>query len=259
MTIYIDIILLINFIIDLLLLLSVSFLLKRRASITRIIISSSIGSLSTLLLFVIHNNFLLLMYKLLISIIMIIITFKYNNFHYFKDNLIYLYIISIILGGTIYLINNQISSINNGLIFTSNNLKINLFLLIIITPIIIYKYLITTKNYQITYSNYYDIDIYYNDLCIKGTAFLDTGNNLKDPYFKRPIILINKELINEPVKTFLVPYSVVNNQKGLLEVFSPKKIIINNKKCKKTLLGLSDVNINGIKIILNKEVLWLEK
>ena len=255
MTIYIDIILLINFIIDLLLLLSVSFLLKRRASITRIIISSSIGSLSTLLLFVIHNNFFLLIYKLLISIIMIIITFKYNNFHYFKDNLIYLYIISIILGGTIYLINNQISSINNGLIFTSNNLKINLFLLIIITPIIIYKYLITTKNYQITYSNYYDIDIYYNDLCIKGTAFLDTGNNLKDPYFKRPIILINKELINDPVKTFLVPYSVVNNQKGLLEVFSPKKIIINNKKCKKTLLGLSDVNINGIKIILNKEVL----
>lgn len=259
MTIYIDIILIINFIIDLLLLLSVSFLLKRRASITRIIISSSIGSLSTLLLFVIHNNFLLLIYKLLTSIIMIIITFKYNNFHYFKDNLIYLYIISIVLGGTIYLINNQISSINNGLIFTSNNLKINLFLLIIITPIIIYKYLKTTKNYQITYSNYYDIDIYYNDLCIKGTAFLDTGNNLKDPYFKRPIILINKELINEPVKTFLVPYSVVNNQKGLLEVFSPKKIIVNNKKCKKTLLGLSDININGIKIILNKEALWLEK
>ena len=255
MTIYIDIILLINFIIDLLLLLSVSFLLKRRASLARIIISSSIGSLSTLLLFVIHNNFLLLIYKLLISIIMIIITFKYNNFHYFKDNLIYLYIISIVLGGTIYLINNQISSINNGLIFTSNNLKINLFLLIIITPIIIYKYLKTTKNYQITYSNYYDIDIYYNDLCIKGTAFLDTGNNLKDPYFKCPIILINKELINEPVKTFLVPYSVVNNQKGLLEVFSPKKIIVNNKKCKKTLLGLSDVNINGIKIILNKEAL----
>ena len=257
MTIYIDIILIINFIIDLLLLLSVSFLLKRRASLTRIIISSSIGSLSTLLLFVIHNNFLLLIYKLLTSIIMIIITFKYNNFHYFKDNLIYLYIISIVLGGTIYLINNQISSINNGLIFTSNNLKINLFLLIIITPIIIYKYLKTTKNYQITYSNYYDIDIYYNDLCIKGTAFLDTGNNLKDPYFKRPIILINKELINEPVKTFLVPYSVVNNQKGLLEVFSPKKIIVNNKKCKKTLLGLSD--INSIKIILNKEALWLEK
>ena len=259
MTIYIDIILIINFIIDLLLLLSVSFLLKRRASITRIIISSSIGSLSTLLLFVIHNNFLLLIYKLLTSIIMIIITFKYNNFHYFKDNLIYLYIISIVLGGTIYLINNQISSINNGLIFTSNNLKINLLLLIIITPIIIYKYLKTTKNYQITYSNYYDIDIYYNDLCIKGTAFLDTGNNLKDPYFKRPIILINKELINEPVKTFFVPYSVVNNQKGLLEVFSPKKIIVNNKKCKKTLLGLSDININGIKIILNKEALWLEK
>ncbi len=255
MTIYIDIILLLNFFIDLLLLLSVSFLLKRRTPLIRIIIASLIGSLSTLLLFVIHNNLLLFFYKILISIIMIIISFKYNNYHYFKDNLLYLYIISIVLGGTIYLINNQISTINNGMLFTSNNLKINIILLIIISPIILYKYLKNTKNYQLTYSNYYDIDIYYNDLCIKGTAFLDTGNNLKDPYFKRPIILINKELISEPVKTFLVPYSVVNNQKGLLEVFSPKKIIVNNKKCKKTLLGLSDVNINGIKIILNKEAL----
>lgn len=256
MIIYIDIILLLNLIIDFLLLLSVSFILKRKESIIRIIISSIIGSLSTLLLFYIHNNLILLLYKLLISIIMVIISFKYNNYYYFKDNLIYLYIVSIILGGTIYLINNQLSSVNNGFIFTSNNLKINLILLLIISPLIIYKYIKNIKNYQIKYSNYYDIIIYYKDLCIKGTAFLDTGNNLKDPYFKRPIILINKELINYPVKTFLVPYSVVNNQKGLLEVFSPTKIIVNNKKCKKSLLGLSDINYNGIKIILNKEALW---
>ena len=30
---------------------------------------------------------------------------------------------------------------------------------------------------------------------------------------------------------------------------------VNNKKTKKALIGLSDVNINGIKIILNKEIL----
>ena len=42
----------------------------------------------------------------------------------------------------------------------------------------------------------------------------------------------------------------------LLEVFYPQKILVNNKKTKKALIGLSDVNINGIKIILNKEILW---
>ena len=102
---------------------------------------------------------------------------------------------------------------------------------------------------------YYNIKIYYNDKVIKDTAFLDTGNNLKDPYFHKPIILVNSSLIQEHIKTFLVPYYTVNN-KDLLEVFSPQKILVNNKKTKKALIGLSDVNINGIKIILNKEILW---
>ena len=254
MIIYIDLLIIMNFLIDLILLMATDILLKRNASFKRIILAALFGSLSILLLLYINNNIHLLIYKLVISIFMVNIAFKYESFKYFKDNLFWLYVISIVLGGSIYLLSDQISLSNKGLVFEGNGLKINLILLIIIGPFIIYKYLKKSKNYQITYSNYYSIIIYYDDISLKGTGFLDTGNNLKDPYFNRPIILVNKALIKHPVNTFLVPYYTVNNN-DLLEVFKPKKIIINNKTIKKVLIGLSDVNIDGIKIILNKEAL----
>lgn len=254
MVVYVDIIVLINFLIDLLLIVSLSFLLKIKTSMLRILLSALFGSLSTIFLFYIHSNIVLLVYKFLTSILMVIIAFKYENFNYFKNNLLYLYILSIILGGGIYLLNNSISFNNKGLMFEHNGIEINLILLLFISPIILYKYIKSERNYKLTYSNYYDVDIYYSDKKISGTGFLDTGNKLKDPYFHKPIILVNSSLIKDKVKTFLVPYYTVNN-KDLLEVFSPKIVYVNKKKIKNVLVGLSDVNFNGIKIILNKEIL----
>lgn len=254
MIIYIDLVILINFIIDTLLLISVALLLKRKTKFKRIIIASLLGSLSTLMLFLFNNSLILLLLKFFISTLMVVITFKYENFHYFKDNLIWLYIISIILGGSIYLLNDQIALTNNGLVFSSNGFTINLILLLIITPFILYKYIQYQKSFKNNYSNYYDVDIYYKDEKISETGFLDTGNKLIDPIFGKPIILVNKNLIKKAVNTFFVPYDVLNNH-GMLEVFKPDKVIVNNKINKKVLIGLADVNLNGVKIILNTEVI----
>ena len=74
-----------------------------------------------------------------------------------------------------------------------------------------------------------DSSTYFNDLeKITVTAFLDTGNKLIDPYNQRPIILINKSLINiNDKKILLVPYNTVNNS-DLLKCVIPKKIYIHN-------------------------------
>lgn len=254
MIIYIDLLIILNFFIDLILLMGTSTLLKRKASIKRICLGALVGSLSCLLLFYINNNYVLLLYKFIVSILMILIAFKYESFKYFKDNLVWLYILSIILGGAIYLLSDQITLSNKGLVFGGNGLKINLFMLIIISPFIIYKYVKESKNYQITYSNYYDISIYYDEYVLSGVGFLDTGNNLRDPFFNRPIILVDRNLIHDNISTFLVPYYTLNKS-DLLDVFKPKKIIINNKTIKNVLIGLTNVNIDGIKIILNKEAI----
>lgn len=254
MIIYVDLLILLNFFIDLIILIGIDILLKRRVKFIRLILGSLLGSVSCLLLFYIHDNILILIYKLVISIFMVIVSFKYESFRHFRDNLIWLYIISIILGGSIYLLSYNISLNNNALIFYNNGLKINIILLVFLGPFIICKYIKNNIKRTINYSNYYNIDIYYNDVIIEGVGFLDTGNNLRDIYFNRPIILVNKSLIKEKINTYLIPFYTVNN-KDLLEVFKPHKIVVNNKVIKNVSIGLSDVNINGIKILLNKEII----
>lgn len=254
MIVYVDLVILLNFLIDILLLISVQLLLKRESKFKKLLLGAVLGSISTLLLFYVHSNLLLLIYKFVISVLMVVIAFDYVNFHYFKENLFWLYIISIIFGGMIYLLNDQITLTNQGIVFSSNGLKINLFILMTGGPLLIRAYLKYQKRLTNNHSNYYDVDIYYMGTKITATGFLDTGNKLIDPYFGRPIILVNKELIKLPVKSFFVPYTVVGGN-GLLEVFKPEKLIINQKKTKQVLIGLSDINLDGIKIILNMEAL----
>ena len=90
------------------------------------------------------------------------------------------------------------------------------------------------------------------------TAFLDTGNKLKDQYKNRPIILINTYKIDVDYdKSILVPYETVSGS-GVLKCIEADYIVIdNNKLIKKPLIGLTKdkFNIEGIDMILNNESL----
>ena len=63
MTIYIDMVFLLNILLDFILLMSVSVILTRNASIKRIILGSMIGGVSTTLLFITISNLLLFILK----------------------------------------------------------------------------------------------------------------------------------------------------------------------------------------------------
>ena len=99
MKIYVDLIILLNFFLDFLLLLSVSLILKRNARFIRILFGALIGGLSILSLFFNFNSFTLFIFKVFISILMIFISFGFKDFKYTLNNFIYLYLLSIILGG----------------------------------------------------------------------------------------------------------------------------------------------------------------
>ncbi len=261
MKIYLDLVILLNIFFDFILLFSVNYTLKRRTKLIRLILGSIVGSFSIISLFISLNSLELFLLKFLISIFMILSSFSYKNILYFLKNLFYLYIVSIFLGGSLYLLNIQFSYKNNGIVFYHNGLSINIILVIIITPIIIYLYLKQNRlNKDIT-SNYYKVDIYLtNKTIIHTTAFLDTGNNLKDPYKHRPIILLNKNLIKRKYKYLLVPYNSLNNH-SILKCIIPKKIIIEGyREQTNFLVGLSEDNllIDGVDCILNKKLLERE-
>lgn len=260
MKIYIDLVLLMNFGFDLILLFGVAIILRRQTTLKRLLLGSVVGSITIFSMFIEINSISLFIIKIITSILMTLIVFGYHNFKYLSNNLFYLYTSSILLGGFLYFLNLQFSYKNEGLIFYFEGLSVNVIALIILSPIIIYAYVKQGLLLKTHYSNYYNVDIYLkNGQIIPTTAFMDTGNKLEDPYKKRPIILLNKELLEldyNTQKVILVPYEAINHH-GLLKCIVPDKIFIQGIGFKKNfLVGLSNekILIDGVDCILHTRI-----
>ena len=261
MTVYLDLVIILNFGFDLLLLFAVSIILRRNPSFKRLLLGSLIGSFTIISMFIELNSLTLFLVKVLISIIMVLVTYGFRDIKYTLNNLFYLYTSSILLGGFLYFLNLEFSYKNEGLLFYYNGLSINVIILIFLSPIIIYAYIKQAKNLKNNYSNYYNIDIYLNNHeIINATAFLDTGNHLEDPYQKRPIILLNnnKLKLNYNIhKLLLVPYDSINTH-GLLKCIIPEKIFIEGIGFRDNfLVGIAneEIKIDGVDCILSPKLM----
>ncbi len=254
MKIYLDLIMILNFFFDFILLLSVSILLRRKTSIYRLILGAFIGGLSILCLFIKMCSWELFVLKIFISILMILIGFGYQSIKYTVKNLVFLYMSSIILGGFLYFLNIEFSYKQYGLIFISNGLSINVIFLIIFSPIIIYIYVRNGLSLKNNYSKYYDINIYYNKSKYTYKAYLDTGNTLKDPITHKPVILIDKAIPCH--KYYYIPYKSINDI-GIIKCVKVDKVEINGISKYKVLVGILNqkIKIDGIDCLLNNEIM----
>jgi len=188
-----------------------------------------------------------LLLELITIILMITIAFKYKNIRYFLTNMLYTYILSILLGGLIYLFNSKVTL----------NIYLNYLVIIILSIEVMTLYIKENKKIKNTYNNYYKVDIYFKDKeKISLIGFLDTGNNLYDPYKKRPIILVDKKYQKED-KFILVPYHTINGE-GLLKCIKPEKVYIEKIGYKTNLLvafSSSPSTINGVEVLLHKDLM----
>ena len=264
MKIYVDLVMFMNFGFDLLLLFGVAILLRRQTTLKRLLLGAGVGSITILAMFIEMSSLMLFLVKIVISVLMVLIVFNYKDFRYTFKNLFYLYTASIILGGFLYYLNLEFSYKNEGLVFYFDGLSINVIVLIVLSPIIIYFYVKQGLELKNRYSNYYNVDIYFKDgRVIPVTAFMDTGNHLEDPYKKRPIILINKELFEVDYsrdKMLLVPYDAINHH-GLLKCVIPEKIFIQGIGFRDNfLVGLSNekIRIDGVDCIMNSRLIERE-
>ena len=237
MIVYLDLVFLINFIMDFYILSGVKFLLRLDTKLYRIILGAFIGSLTIIILFFDISSLFLNLIKILFSLLMILVSFgKYKLI----NRLFYLYVVSIILGGSIYLINDTLGYDIDCFIFINNGYSINLIILIIISPLILFFYIKEFYKLKKKLNTIYNVKIKLKNKEISIEGFLDTGNMLIDPYFHRPIILLNKNLINLKYKKIIyVPYESLNND-GIIKCIIPEYILINDKLYKEVLIGISE-------------------
>lgn len=244
MKMYIDLFFIFNVIMDYIIIMSTSILLKRRTSYIRMILSSLIGGISSLVLFTSLNKIVI---EIVNIVIMVLISFGYKGIRYLINNILYMYILSTLLGGIIYLFNIKVS----------NSMFLTYLIIIVISIEIMLLYIKENKKMRSIYNNYYKVDIYFKDrekLSLIG--FVDTGNNLYDPYKKRPVIIVPNKYIKED-KYILVPYHTINGN-GLLKCIKPDIIFIDGIGYKgNVLIGFSDsFNFgDGVDVILHKDIM----
>lgn len=245
MKIYLDLVFVINFIFDLLLLMTVAIECKSFSSRIRLCLGALFGSFTTFILFLPFNNISIFLFKAIISVVMILIAFKYVNKIAFFKQIKSLYGSSIILAGIMYFIENQLNFFDN---------TINNFLIIIISgPIVFYLYIKKHKEHIIKKELVHQVAIKCRMKTIKTLGFIDTGNNIKDPYKKRSVIIIDSKELEIPIEdAILVPYKTVDST-NLLRCIEIEEILLDGKLVSnKYLLGISplQISINGASCIL---------
>lgn len=233
--IYIDELMLLNFIIDYILIDFTSKIIKININYKRKILSCLFGEISILYLFLNTSNIVLILFKLIIGLLMILIAFGFNDMKTYINNILYFYSFSFLLGGTLYYF--KIESL----------LKYKFFLLFIPLIMDTYKYIFNDLKSIITLK--YKVTIYLNNgniLYLNG--YMDTGNNLIDPLTNKKVIIINKKVDEDYI---LVPYRTVDDS-SLMKCFKPRKVYIDGLGERNDILvGITNKKFKGFNCLLN--------
>lgn len=257
MKIYLDYVFFINFIFDFILLFTTKVLLKRNVKIKRIILGSFIGTFSIFILFISMPSFIFFLSKMFFGLIMVIITFKFKDIKYTLNNFFYLMILSIILGGFLYFLNIEAGYEHVGLIFYKTGKTLDIFILLLLSILFFIIFTKKIKKYKNKISCYKTVKIFLNNKTYLLNGYIDTGNSLVDPYFNKPILIINKNIDIFSKRFIFVPYNSLNN-KGILKCFIIDKVFIEDiGYLKNVLIAKSNdkLSLSGVDIILNNKIM----
>ncbi|WP_291635489.1 sigma-E processing peptidase SpoIIGA [Clostridium sp.] len=235
MIVYIDVLILVNFIVNLFILHVTVQTLRKRINFMWMCLSSFVGSLYVLTVVYPKLKYLsYLPFKILIVIAMILIVFREKNIIFnIKASLVFI-LYSILLAGMCLFI-----QMNNSEEMSFNVIIINfpyekLLLSLMIIYILIYRIIIFIGDRKKISTLIYTVDIINKSYKKTIKAFLDTGNELREPVTNLPVLIVERDSLSEVMleknNTYLIPYTVVNGTNGRLIGFKPECINIHIDK-----------------------------
>lgn len=261
MTIYIEHLLITNFIIDFCILVVISKLVLSKPNYKLVALSSMFGSFATLILPYCNNIILTNALKILTSVVMLQIL------HLHKKQLItgtvLMFVLSYIIGGAI--LSNFATQTNGGYAINKINL-IYVFATTFIFTFISCTLVSWIKSKIATNSNIYDTTLIHNNTKVTIKSFIDSGNALYDN--NQPVSLINfdtftkltnltlNQYLTNDFSTLISPHFINANTiagKRKILVFTIHELHLKNKIYNNVKLGvaLNFDNTKEYKAILN--------
>lgn len=215
MTLYVDIIFLENIFMNSIILLATGVILKSQVRILRNFIGSIIGSIYAIIIYVsnieIYSNVFL---KLMLSFVIVYVAFKPINVMSFFKHVIIFYLTSFTFGGVafalLYFVSPQDILFQDGVFMGTYPMKIILVGGIVGFIIITVSF----KNIKGRLSKkdmYCVIKIHSKERGLTITAIIDTGNFLKDPITKMPVVVIENQNLTD-----IFPKEILNNVANII-------------------------------------------
>lgn len=251
MTLYVDIIFLENLIMNSIIILATGIILKNTQRIWRNLVSSGIGAIYAILIytsnFKIYSNIIL---KVILSVVIVYIAFKPANIRSFLKHIIIFYLTSFTFGGVafalLYFVRPQDILFQNGVLIGTYPIK--MILAGGILGFIIITFAFKNIKGKLTRKDIMCTVIIGNT---RITAIVDTGNLLKDPITKMPVLIMEREMLKGIFPEIILENAtdIVNGKEIELGEYSSKLRVIPYKSIGKENGLLLGIKVKNIRIV----------
>ncbi|MHB8128656.1 MAG: sigma-E processing peptidase SpoIIGA [Mobilitalea sp.] len=207
--VYPDIIFILNFFIDFILLFLLKRVNRKSSNVPRLIGAAAIGAIFTVVISIFPWMNVIIRFVLMnviAAILMLRIAFgKLKKTDLFKQ-VIVLYLITYFVGGllnSIYYHTNfrlYLLKVGESLTFSNISWKFVIILIMLIVPATLF-FLWLLRCYQSNERETYEVELFLENRRVHTKGLIDTGNCLYDPIFKRPVMVIENSLLEELLST----------------------------------------------------------
>ncbi len=262
MTVYADILVLVNTYVNFFVLLATCALLRHNVSFYRMLFGSFAGGLGALIILLPQQNEVLTaISNLLLATLISVITFGFGRPRIVIKRIAFFFGSSFVFSGCIYCVWLAFKParliINNSVIYFDISA-----LELIVASAVIYGLIIIVrtlnggfcKNERRTV----ELSICHNGENVTYKCLLDTGNMLRDAFSDMPVAVVDGRLSDRLGINFssldegairdnkirFIPFNTVGNE-GLMPVFKPSSVKIDGKEKNGVLIGVSDRHFDG--------------
>lgn len=228
LTIYADVLLCVNFIIDYFLLGLTVRVLKTSCSFSRQLIGAGVGAVSSLVILLPNLNYVLsIILLVLTSAVTIITTFGINKITVLLKQITCFYVASFLFTGAMAVLSKILKTpsliVRNGVVYY-NLSAVLLVVFAVITYLaitLVCKYL--KRNSEPTCK----LSIIDGDVNLQVIALVDSGNRLQEPFSEKWVMLLDSQYeklfsnVKSPKR--IIPYATIGGE-GVLYGFCPESI-----------------------------------
>ena len=242
---YVDVLFLVNFMMDYILLLIVRKMLKCSATHGNICLGAMVGSVLTCIVVILPVPYAFIkfvLFHMFVNTCMIRVGLKVKTIPSFVKAILMLYIGGFLLGGIME--------------YFSQYVRMgSLFLLVAIIGYYmvlgIWKFVSYIQRWN---QNHCKVDLYLKDKTYQVRGLIDTGNGLRDPISGQPVSILERKIARKLLeerddkKIRYVPYRTIGKSEGVLPVFRVDRMCIHRDSdywIEMPLIGISEEKISA--------------